>query len=126
MRPTASDQTRAAIVPVRVSIVTVTGSPSAGGRPDRQQAAVDVEVVLVLPAVEIEALLEVALVVVEADADERDAEIRRALDVIAGQNAEAAGVDRQRLVEAELGGEVRDRPRPQHAGVRVRPRCDPT
>ena len=80
-------------------------------------AAVDVDVVLVLPAVEVEPLPEVALVVVEADADERDAEIRRALDVIAGEDAEAARVDRQRLVQAELGGEVRDRPRPEHAGV---------
>ena len=40
-----------------------------------------------------------------------------ALDVIAGQDAEAARIDRQRFVDAELGGEVGDRPRPEHAGV---------
>ena len=80
-------------------------------------AVIDVDVVLVLPAVAIEPLPEVALVVVQADADERNAEVRRALDVVAGEDAEAAGVDRQRFVQAELGGEVGDRPRPEHAGV---------
>ena len=44
-------------------------------RLDRQRAAVDVEVVLVLPAVAIEPLPEVALVVEEADADQRNAEV---------------------------------------------------
>ena len=78
---------------------------------------IDVDVVLVLPAVAVEPLPEIALVVVEADADERNAEVRRALDVVAGEDAEAAGVDRQRLVQPELGREVRDRPRPEHAGV---------
>ena len=104
-------------VPVRVSIATVTGSPSLQRRPHRQRAVVDVDVVLVLPALAIEPLPEVALVVIEADADQRHAEVRRALDVVAGEDAEAARVDRQRLVEAELGGEVGDRPRPEHAGV---------
>ena len=78
---------------------------------------IDVDVVLVLPAVEIEPLPEVALIVVQADADERNAEIRRTLDVVPGQNAEAARIDRQRLVNAKLGGKVRHRPRPQHAGM---------
>ena len=90
-------------------------------RPDRQRRGVDVEVLLLLPAVAVEALPEVALVVVEADADQRDAEVGRALDVIAGQHAEAARVDRQRLVQPELGREVGDRPRPQHAGVALAP-----
>ena len=118
LRPTASCQTRAAIVPVRVSIDDRDRHAVARcAGLHRQQAVIDVEVVLVLPAVAIEPLPEVALVVVQADADERDAEVRRALDVIAGEDAEAAGVDRQRLVQAELGREVRDRPRPEHAGV---------
>ena len=80
LRPTASFQTRAAIGPVRVSMrdahrLAVAASP----RCDRQHRAVDVEVLLLLPAVAIEPLPEVALVVVEADADERDAEVGRAL-----------------------------------------------
>ena len=82
----------------------------------------EIQVVLVLPAVAIEPLPEVALVVVQPDADQRHAEIGRRLDVIAGEDAEAAGVDRQRLVQAELGGEVRDRARAEHAGVAAAPR----
>ncbi len=54
--------------------------------------------------------MEVALRIHEADADERHAEIAGFLAVIAGQHAEAAGVDRQRLVQRELRGEVRDVP----------------
>ena len=37
--------------------------------------------------------------------------------MIAGQHAQAAGVDGQRFVQAELGGEIGDRPRPQNAGM---------
>ena len=90
-------------------------------RPDRQRRGVDVEVLLLLAHLVVEALPEVALVVVEADADQRDAEVGGRLDVIAGQDAEAARVDRQRLVQPELGREVGDRPRPQHAGVALAP-----
>ena len=78
---------------------------------------VGVEVFLVLPALLVEALAEVALVVEQADADERNAEIGGALDVVAGEHAEAAGIDGERLVEAELGGEVGDRAGAQHAGI---------
>ena len=123
LRPTESCQTRAVIVPVRVSIVTVTGTPLLRGRLNGQQAAVDVQVVLVLPAVAVEPLPEIALVVVQADADERNAEVRRALDVIAGQDAEAARVDRDRFVQPELGGEVGHRPRPRARRRAGRPRC---
>ena len=53
--------------------------------------------------------MEVALRIHEADADERHAEVAGFLAVIAGEHAEAAGVDRQRLVQRELGGEIGDR-----------------
>src|SRR5206468_11079970 len=56
-----------------------------------------------------DALAEVPLRVHEADADERQAEVARFLAVIAGEHAEAARVDRQRLVKRELRGEIRDR-----------------
>ena len=91
-------------------------------RPDRQLTVIERQVVFVLPAVDVEPLPEVALVVVEPDADERDAEVRRALDVVARQDAEAARVDGQRLVNAELRGEIGDGPRPQHAGMARAPR----
>ena len=74
-----------------------------------------------LPAVDVEPLAEVALVVIQPDAHQRDAEIRGALQMIAGEDAEAAGVDRQRLVQAELRGEVGHRPRAEHAGVLAAP-----
>ena len=62
-----------------------------------------------LPALRRHALVEVALRIHEADADERHAEVARFLADVAGEHAEAAGVDRQRLVQRELGGEVGDR-----------------
>ena len=55
-----------------------------------------------LPASAIEPLPEIALVVVEADADERDARSEALFDVIAGEDAEATGIDRDRLVQAEF------------------------
>ena len=42
--------------------------------------------------------------------------------MIAGQDAEAAGVDRNRLMQPELGREVGHRPRPEHARVPRAPR----
>ena len=78
-------------------------------RLDRRVGPVQALVALFLPAFRRDVLVEVALRVHEADADERHAEIARFLAVIAGEHAEAAGVNRQRLVQRELGGEVRDR-----------------
>ena len=56
----------------------------------------------------VELLAEVAVAVEEADADERHAEVAGRLEVVAGQHAEAARVLRERLGDAELGGEVGD------------------
>ena len=61
-----------------------------------------------LAAALVEPLPEVAAAVEQADADERDAELGRRLQVVAGEDAEPAGVDRQRLVDAELHAEVGD------------------
>ncbi len=87
----------------------------------RQLVDVGLQIFFLLPAVAIEALAEITLAVKQADADQRDIQIRRALDVIAGKHAEAAGIDRNRFVQAELGGKIGHRPRPQHAGVRGAP-----
>ena len=73
---------------------------------------------LLLPAVGVEALAEVALGVEQADADERHAEVGRRLQVVAGEHAEAAGVLRQGLGDAELGREVGDRAQ-RRAGARA-------
>ena len=77
-------------------------------RVQRQPGGVEAGEALLLVAVGVEPLTEVALGVQQADADERDAEIRRRLEVIAGEDAEAARVLRQRLAEAELRREVGD------------------
>ena len=104
--------------PLRVSISTTTGLPSLPMADfHRQLVDVGVEVLFLLPAVDVEPLPEVALAVEQADADQRDAEIGRALDVVAGEHAQAAGIDRQRFVQAELRGKIRHRMRPQHAGM---------
>ena len=75
-----------------------------------ERLGVHVQRVLALPALGVELLVEVALGVQQPDPDQRHAEVGRGLQVIAGEHAEAARVLRQRLAEAELGGEVRHRP----------------
>ena len=69
---------------------------------------IDGLVLLGLPPGRVETLREVAAAVEQADADERDAELGGGLEVVAGEDAEAAGVDRQRLLDAELHAEVGD------------------
>ncbi len=82
--------------------------PAVGGDGgfNRRVGPVDALVVFLLPAVVRHALVEVALRIHEAHADERQAEVAGFLAVIAGQHAQTAGVDGQRLVQGELGGEV--------------------
>ena len=74
---------------------------------ERQVVEVVLGIPLLLPAVDVEVLAEVPLAVHETDADERQAKVGRGLQMIAGQEPEAAGIDRHALVDAELGGEVR-------------------
>ena len=76
---------------------------------DRGVHPVEHLVALFLPAVGRNVLVEVALGIHEADADERYAEVARLLAVVARQHAKTAGIDRQRLMQRELGGEVGDR-----------------
>jgi len=75
---------------------------------DRQAVGVEDGVGLLLPALARERLLEVAVPVEQADADDRDAEVAGGLEVVAGEDAETTGVLRQRGGDAELRGEVRD------------------
>ncbi|MGY4275905.1 hypothetical protein ACVILE_002085 [Streptomyces sp. M18.1] len=74
----------------------------------RQLVGVEDGVVLLLPAVPGEGLAEVAVPVEQADADERHAQVAGGLEVVAGQDAEAAGVLGQGGGDAELGREVGD------------------
>ena len=77
-------------------------------RLDRQVGELRVVVFGALAAFRVDRLHEVALPVKEPHADEGQLEIARRLAVIAREDAEAAGVERQALVHAELGAEVRD------------------
>ena len=82
---------------------------------------VGLEVVFELPSGVVEALEEVSLAIEEADADERDVEVGCALDVVASEDAETAGVDGERFVQAEFSGEVGYRARTQDACVGCAP-----
>ena len=76
---------------------------------ERQAAQVVVGVVVLLVAVGVDRLAEVALAVEQPDADRRQGHVAGGLHVVAGEDAEAARIDPERLVEAVLGAEVGDR-----------------
>ena len=68
------------------------------------------EPVLLLASVDVEPLAEVAAPVEQADPDHLERLVARLLEDVAREDAEAARVDRHRLVEAELGAHEDDRP----------------
>ena len=77
-------------------------------RGNRQVVEVGIVVDRLLLTVAIQRLLEIALAIEQADADEGQAHVAGRLAVVAGKDAEAAGVDRQAFVETEFGAEVGD------------------
>ncbi len=81
----------------------------ANGLLDGRVGPVEPHVRFLLPAFLRHGLVKVPLRIHEADADERHAEVARFLAVVSGEHAKAAGIDRKRLVQRELGGEVGDR-----------------
>src|SRR5271154_6093376 len=83
----------------------------------RQLVDVGLEILLTLPAIAIEALPEISLAIKKTYADQRDAEIGSAFDVISGQHSESAGINRKRLVHSKFSGEIGHRPRTQHPSV---------
>ena len=78
---------------------------------DRQPVGVEDRVGLLLPALARQRLPEVAAAVEQPHADDRHAEVGGRLEVVAGEDAQTAGVLRQHGGDAELGGEVGDRAR---------------
>ena len=76
---------------------------------ERQPREVVVGVVVFLVPVGVDRLAEVALAIEEADAEERQRHVARGLHVVAGEHAEAARIDAERLVQAVFRTEVRDR-----------------
>jgi hypothetical protein len=76
-------------------------------------------IVLVLPPVRGQRLPEVAGAVVQANADQRQPEIGGRFEVVAGEDAQAAGIDRQHLGHAELHREVADALGQHDIGLRL-------
>ncbi len=63
-------------------------------------------VAFLLPAVMGQVLAEVAALVAEPDAHQRDVQVAGRLEVVAGQDAQAAGIDGQTLGQSVFGAEV--------------------
>ena len=78
---------------------------------DRQVVGIQDRVVLLLPALGVEGLLEVAGAIEQADAQDRHAEVAGRLEVVAREDAETTGVLRQHVRDAVLRAEVGDRRR---------------
>ena len=76
---------------------------------DREAAQVVVGVVVFLVSVGIDRLAEVAVPVQQPDTDRRQGHVAGRLHVVAGEDAQAAGIDAERLVQAVLRAEVGDR-----------------
>ena len=86
----------------------VDGHPHAVAQLQGHGVRVQVREPLLLPAVDGERLAEVAVAVEQPDGRQRHPQVGRRLQVVAGQDAETARVLRDRLGDAELGGEVGD------------------
>ena len=82
----------------------------------RKTVRVGVDPVLVLEAVGVDALAEVALAVEQADPDERQGVVGSLFEEVPGERSQASRVDRQRAMHAELGAEERAQAR-GHARV---------
>ena len=76
--------------------------------PERHVRRIERGLEMLLPTVGVDSLAEVPAVVERADTDERQTSVRCGLAQVAGQDTQPAGVDRQRLVERELGAQVGD------------------
>ena len=79
-----------------------------GEQPQRQPQRVERRVVFVLPTVGGQRLPEVAGAVVQAHRDQRQSEIRRGLQMVAGQDSQATRVVRQHLGDPELHRKIGD------------------
>ena len=90
----------------------------------RQVLDLRVQVFFLLVALLVEVLLEIALIVEQPAGDQRHPQGTGALDVVAGEHAQTAGVNGNRLVHPEFEGEVGDRPRAEHARVGATPGGD--
>ena len=75
---------------------------------ERQVVKVIDRVALLLPAIRVQILVKVAFLVEQAHADQWYAQVAGGFQVVAGQNAQSAGIDLQRFGEAKLHRKVGD------------------
>ena len=87
----------------------------------RQVLDLGVQVFFLLIALLVEVLLEITLIVEQSAGDQRNAQGTGTLDVVAGQHAQTAGVNRNGLVYPELEGKIGHGPRAEHARVGAAP-----
>ena len=76
---------------------------------NRQMMKILIEVDRVLHAVLVDLLPEITVTIKQTDRDEVQIEIAGRFAMVARQNAETAGIIRDRFVKTELGGKVGDR-----------------
>ena len=97
--------------------------PAALANRDLQRQLVDVglQIFFLLPAVTIQALAKISLPVEQSDADERNGEIGRALNMVPGKDAEPARIDWKRFVYSEFRGKIGHRRRPQDPSMPCSP-----
>src|ERR1035438_4825923 len=83
----------------------------------RQLSDVGLQVIFALPTSEIQALAKISLAVKQSDADQRNSQIGRALNMVARKDTEPPGINRKRFVYSEFRGEIGHRTRPQDRGM---------
>ena len=74
----------------------------------RQFADVAFAISFLLPTLRVDALLEIAIAIKQTDSKQRQVQIACRLQMIARQNAQAAGIERQRAMDAELRTKISD------------------
>ena len=77
-------------------------------RPHRKRVEIVDRVALLLPAIRIERLLQVALLVQQTHADQRNRAIAGGLQVIAGKHAQSAAINRHAFHQPVLHRKIRD------------------
>ncbi|OPZ97884.1 MAG: hypothetical protein BWY71_01450 [Planctomycetes bacterium ADurb.Bin412] len=75
-------------------------------QPDGHIVKVIFRIRFLLPAVRVQILLKIPLPVEQSDADQRQAQIAGTFEVITGENAQTAGINRQAFVQSELRTEI--------------------
>src|SRR5262249_47767724 len=72
----------------------------------RQLVDVRLEILFPLPSSSVQSLTEISLAVEQPHADNRNIKVGSDLDVIAREHSQSTRIDRERFVQAKLGGKV--------------------